>query len=152
VGKLDPFNGTEGKKRLAAALRSHDVIGNHATLARKFAEQSTVEEYPSGKTLLKQNQADEDVYLILEGEVSVEINGKRIATSGPGAPIGEMAVLDPYGARSASVVAITDTVVARIKHSRFEALAREYPQIWRAIARELARRVRRYNGLASGSV
>lgn len=152
MGKLELFNGPEGKKRLASALRSHDIIGNHATLARKFAEQATVEEYLSGKTLLKENYPDEDVLLIIEGEVSVEINGKRIATSGAGAPIGEMAVLDPYGARSASVVAIADTVVARIKHSRFEALAREYPQIWRAIARELARRVRRYNGLALGGI
>jgi len=54
--------------------------------------------------------------------------GKRIDTSGPGIPIGEMALLDPCGARSASVIAITDTVVACIEHSRFEALAKEYPQ------------------------
>ncbi len=145
MSKLDPFTGAEGKKRLAAALKPHEVIGNHAGLARKFAEQATVEEFPSGKTLLKQNEIDEDVYLILEGEVAVEVNGKRIDTSGPGVPIGEMALLDPYGARSASVIAITDTVVARIKHSRFEALAKEYPQIWRAVAQELARRLRRAN-------
>ena len=145
MSKLDPFTGAEGKKRLAAALKPHEVIGNHAGLARKFAEQATVEEFSSGKTLLKQNAIDEDVFLILEGEVAVEVNGKRIDTSGPGVPIGEMALLDPYGARSASVIAITDTVVARIKHSRFEALAKEYPQIWRAVAQELARRLRRAN-------
>jgi len=145
MSKLDQFAGAEGKKRLAAALKPHEVIGNHAGLARKFAEQATVEEFSSGKTLLKQNAIDEDVFLILEGEVAVEVNGKRIDTSGPGVPIGEMALLDPYGARSASVIAITDTVVARIKHSRFEALAKEYPQIWRAVAQELARRLRRAN-------
>jgi CRP/FNR family transcriptional regulator, cyclic AMP receptor protein len=145
MSKVDPFNGAEGKKRLAAALKSHDVIGNHGALARKFAEQAEVEEFASGQTLLKQHATDQDVYLIIEGEVSIEVNGKRIATSGPGAPIGEMALLDPYGARSASVVAITDVVVAHIKRARFEALAREYPQVWRSIAQELARRVRRYN-------
>ena len=143
--KLDPFSGAEGKKRLAAVLKSHEVIGNHAGLARKFAEYAEVVEFPSGKTLLKQNTVDEDVYLILEGEVSIEVNGKRVATSSAGFPIGEMALLDPYGARSASVVAITDTVVARIKHARFEALAKEYPQIWRAVAQHLARHVRRHN-------
>jgi CRP/FNR family transcriptional regulator, cyclic AMP receptor protein len=145
MGKLDPFSGTEGKKRLAAVLKSHEIIGNSGVLARKFAELADVEEFSSGKTLLKQNTVDEDVYLILEGEVSVEVDGKRIATSAAGVPIGEMALLDPYGARSASVIAITDTVVARIKHARFEALAREYPQIWRAVAQELARRLRRFN-------
>jgi CRP/FNR family cyclic AMP-dependent transcriptional regulator len=146
MSKLDLFTGPEGKKRLAAALKSHEVVGNNAALARKFAELVTVEEFSSGKILLKQNTTDnEDVFLILEGGVAVEVNGKRIDTSGPGAPIGEMALLDPYGARSASVIAIEDTVVARIKHARFEALAKEYPQIWRSIAQELARRVRRNN-------
>lgn len=145
MSKVDLFSGPEGKKRLAAALKAHDVIGNHAALARKFAEQAEVEEFSAGQTLLRQNATDQDVYLIIEGEVSIEINGKRVATSGPGAPIGEMAVLDPYGVRSASVVAITDAVVAHIKHARFEALAKEHPQIWRSIAQELARRVRRYN-------
>jgi CRP/FNR family cyclic AMP-dependent transcriptional regulator len=145
MSKVDLFSGAEGKKRLAAALKSHDVVGNHAALARKFAEQAEVQELSSGQTLLKQNAADQDVYLIIEGEVSIEINGKQVATSGPGDPIGEMAVLDPYGARSASVIATTDIVVARIKYSRFEALAKEYPQIWRAVAQELARRLRRAN-------
>ena len=146
MAKLDPFTGPEGKKRLAAALKPHDLIDNNGTLARKFAEQAEVEEIPSGVTLLKQNATDsEDVYLVLEGEVAVEVNGKRLTTSGPGALVGEMALLDPYGARSASVITTMDTVVARIKPSRFEALAKEYPQVWRAVAQELARRVRRHN-------
>jgi CRP/FNR family cyclic AMP-dependent transcriptional regulator len=145
MSKVDLFSGAEGKKRLAAALKAHDVVGNHAALARKFAEQAEVQELSSGQTLLKQNAADQDVYLIIEGEVSIEINGKQVATSGPGDPIGEMAVLDPYGARSASVIATSDIVVARIKYSKFEALAKEYPQIWRAVAQELARRLRRAN-------
>jgi len=117
MSKVDLFTGTEGKKRLAAALKAHDVIGNHAALARKVAEQAEVQEFSSGQTLLKQNATDQDVYLIIEGEVSIEINGKQVATSGPGAPIGEMAVLDPYGSRSASVLAITDIVVARVKRA-----------------------------------
>jgi CRP/FNR family cyclic AMP-dependent transcriptional regulator len=145
MGKLDPFTGTEGKKRLAKALKSHELIGNDEALARKFAEQATVEEFSSGKTLLKQRATDKYIYLILDGEVSVEVNGKRVATSGPGVPIGEMALLDPSGGRSASAIAIKDTMVARITQAKFEALAKEYPQIWRGVARQLARHVRRHN-------
>ena len=145
MSKLDHYSGGGGKQRLAAALESHEIIGHDEALARKFAERATVEEFARGKTLLHQNATDHHVYLILEGEVSIEVNGKRIATSGPGIPIGEMALLDPSGGRSASVVAIKDTIVARITQAKFEALATEYPQIWRAIARELARRVRRHN-------
>ena len=61
-----------------------------------------IEEYKSRQTLLKQNASDKHVYLIISGEVSIEVNGKRIAISGPVVPIGEMALLDPSGGRSAS--------------------------------------------------
>lgn len=45
MSNLGPFSGGEGKTRLTAALKWHDVIGNHGALARKFAEQATVEEF-----------------------------------------------------------------------------------------------------------
>lgn len=145
MNRFDQFSGPEGKQRLAVALWSHEVIGYDTALARKFAEQATVRKFPSGKTLLKQNASGKHVYLILDGEVAVEVNGKRIATSGPGVSIGEMALLEAPGGRCASVMAIKDTVVARLTQPQFEALAEEYPQIWRGVARELARHVRRNN-------
>ena len=145
MSKIDQFAGPEGKQRLATALISHELVGHNEALARKFAEQATVEEYKSGQALLKQNDSDSHVYLVLNGEVSVEVNGKRVTISGPGVPIGEIALLDPTGGRSASVIAIKDTLVARITQAQFEELAKEYPQVWRGVARQLARHVRRHN-------
>jgi CRP-like cAMP-binding protein len=145
MSKLDQFTGTAGKKRLATALKSHEIIGKNATLAREVAEQASVEDFPSGKTLLEQNATDNHLYMILDGEVAIVVNGKRVATSGPGAPIGEMAIVDPSGGRSASVVAIKDSVVARLTRPRFMALAKKHPQIWFAIARHLTRHVRAHN-------
>ncbi len=145
MSKIDQFEGSEGKQRLATALLSHELVGHNEALARKFAQEAVVEEYKSGQALLKQNDSDNHVYLVLSGEVSVEVNGKRVTTSGPGVPVGEIALLDPTGGRSASVIAIKDTMVARITQEQFEELAKEYPQVWLGVARHLARHVRRHN-------
>ncbi len=145
MSKIDQFEGPKGKERLTTALLEHELVGHNDALARKLAQEAVIEEFKSGRALLNQNDAANHVYLVLTGEVSVEVNGQRVTTSGPGVPIGEIALLDPDGGRSASVVAIADTIVARITQKQFEDLAKEYPQIWRGVARHLARHVRRHN-------
>jgi CRP-like cAMP-binding protein len=143
--KLEHYTGSAGQKRLAATLKKHELMGKNAAMARAFAKQANVEEFSSGQTLLKQEGTDNHLYMILEGEVGIMVNGKQVATSGAGVPIGEMALVDPAGGRSASVVAIKDTVVARFSRPKFITLAKKYPLVWHAIARHLARHVRRHN-------
>lgn len=143
--KLDQFTGTAGQKKLAATLKKHELMGKNATMAAAFAKQATIEEFAEGQTLLKQEGTDNHLYMILDGEVGIEVNGNRVATSGAGVPIGEMALVDPAGGRSASVVAIKPTIVARFSRPKFITLAKKYPQVWHAIARHLARHVRKHN-------
>jgi CRP/FNR family cyclic AMP-dependent transcriptional regulator len=143
--KLDQYSGPEGKRRLIEKLGSHGIIAGQEELAGKVADLVTLEEIANGKALLKQSGRDNHVYLVIDGEFSIEVNGKRVATIGTGSHIGEMAMLDPEGGRSASAIAMRDSLVARITQPDFSALADEYPQLWRRIARELAKRVRRHN-------
>ena len=145
MSQLEQYTGAAGKKRLEKALKSHEMIGKNAAMARDFAKYAAVEEFADGATLLKQDAKDNDLYMIVDGEVAVEVNGNRVATTGAGAPVGELAILDPKGGRSATVVAIKDTVVARISRPKFLSLAKKYPAVWSAIARHLARHVRRHN-------
>jgi CRP-like cAMP-binding protein len=58
-----------------------------------------------------------------------------------------MAVVDPKAHRSASVVAVTDCVVASITELQFSMLADRYPRLWRSIALELASCLRDGNEL-----
>ncbi|HVN27486.1 MAG TPA: cyclic nucleotide-binding domain-containing protein, partial [Candidatus Binataceae bacterium] len=97
----DHYTGTAGQKRLATTLKKHELMGKNAAMAQAFAKQATIEEFTGGQTLLKQDGTDNHLYMILEGEVGIEVNGNRVATSGPGVPIGEMALVDPRGGRSA---------------------------------------------------
>lgn len=143
--KLEHYSGAAGQKRLATTLKRHELMGKNAAMARDFAKQADIEEFAPGQTLLKQDATDSHLFMILEGEVGIMVNGTQVATSGAGVPIGEMALVDPSGGRSASVVAIKDTVVARFSRPKFMTLAKKYPLVWHAIARHLSRHVRRHN-------
>jgi len=80
------------------------------------------EEFSSGETILNEGESSQDVYLILQGAarvtVKVDIEDERHIKSG----LGEYSTGDTFGelnlfdvsVRSASVIANTDTVVARI--------------------------------------
>jgi CRP/FNR family cyclic AMP-dependent transcriptional regulator len=143
--KIEHYSGPAGQKRLAATLKKHELMGKNAAMAGAFAKQATIEEFAPGQIMLKQEGTDNHLFMILEGEVGIMVNGNQVATSGAGVPIGEMALVDPSGGRSASVIAIKDTVVARFSRPKFITLAKKYPSVWHAIARHLARHVRRHN-------
>jgi hypothetical protein len=63
------------------------------------------------ETLVEQGQAGDDVYLILDGVLAVEVDGDVVAEIGPGAIVGERAVLE-NGTRTATLRARTPSRVA----------------------------------------
>lgn len=97
---------------------------------------------PKSCKLIKQDERDKDVYLVLEGEFDVEVNGRGVGRRGAGEILGEMAVVDPSSKRSATVSALEDSVVLHIEDRKFCQFADKYPRIWRNIACEIANRLR----------
>jgi CRP/FNR family transcriptional regulator, cyclic AMP receptor protein len=69
----------------------------------------------------------------LSGKCSVLVNGRVVASRSAGEHVGEMALVDPEAQRSASVTAVTDSVVAGITEPEFSALADRFPRLWRRI-------------------
>ena len=138
---LKSFQGSEGRLRLISALTSQPLIRDKdlATVVEPYLK---LEEIFAGTNLIKQGASDTDLFLILSGEFSVAINGRVVARKKAGEHVGEMAVIDPSAPRSASVIATSDSVVARIAEPDFSALADRYPRLWRRIALELASRLR----------
>jgi len=67
-----------------------------------------------GATLTTQGEAADAVYLLLDGVVTVHVDGKEIAAIGPGALIGERAVLEG-GRRTATLVAASPCKVAEAR-------------------------------------
>jgi len=64
-----------------------------------------------GRTVIEQGAADTDLFLLLNGVVSVEVDGEPVAELGPGAVIGERAALEG-GLRTSTVRAVTDCKLA----------------------------------------
>jgi len=61
----------------------------------------------AGDTILAEDQACDDIVLVLDGLVEVDVGGTVLATLGPGAVLGERASLE-QGRRTATVRALTD--------------------------------------------
>ncbi|HAC45248.1 MAG TPA: hypothetical protein DCF65_04180 [Chloroflexi bacterium] len=66
-----------------------------------------------GKTLIEQGQPGDDLYLVLDGMFAVEVDGKQVAEIGPGAIVGERAILES-GNRTATLRALTPCRVASV--------------------------------------
>jgi hypothetical protein len=66
---------------------------------------------PAGSVLTEQGAEGDELYLVLDGVFEVDVDGDRLAEVGPGAIVGERAVLEG-GRRTATLRALTDAKVA----------------------------------------
>ena len=88
-------------------------------------------------------------YRVEEGLLKASVrapkgNERILAIFGPGALIGELAMIDG-GARSASVTALRDSKLSFVSRATFEAFARESPELNSHLVIVLARRLRDTN-------
>jgi cyclic nucleotide-binding protein len=72
-----------------------------------------------GRVLTKQGETGDEVFLLLDGLLSVDVDGKPVAELGPGAILGERAVLEG-GVRTATLRAVTKCRVAVVPSDRVD--------------------------------
>ena len=78
----------------------------------------------AGRTLVEQGQPGEELFLLFDGVLRVEIDGEPVAEVGPGAIVGEMALLH-QGRRMATLRAVTPCRVAVVPKDRIDRQALE---------------------------
>ena len=147
MGMINRFLDAEVHKRRISVLRKQSIIQGDENLSTELAGQAEILSFESGDELITQNSVGNDIYFILAGRLSIFVNGREVAIRNPGQHVGEMVLVDPSAKRSASVVAIEQTVVAKIAEASLRRLADKYPRIWQLIAGELAERLRQRNRL-----
>jgi hypothetical protein len=91
---------------------------------------------PKGSTLVEQGVAGDEMFLVLDGTFAVEVDGDTVAQVGPGAIVGERAVVEK-GSRTATLRALTACRVVSVPR-RF-ADDRELSEIASGHRREEAR-------------
>ncbi len=146
---IERFQGSDGKPRLIEALRRQKILHDNETLAKELAEQIELVPLKPNDVLIKQGDTDNDIYFILSGRLSILVNGREIAIREAGQHVGEMALIDPMEARSATVLATENAVVAKASEGAFSSLANEFPRLWRLLATELGVRLRQRNQLVT---
>ena len=64
-----------------------------------------------GAAITEQGEAGDELFLVLDGVVRIEVDGKRLAEYGPGSMHGERAILEG-GKRTSTIRAVTDCKLA----------------------------------------
>lgn len=144
---VNRFMGSDGKRLLCEALRRQVIVQGDIDLSEKISEAVEIVSCEAGHFLITQDRSDNALYFILSGQFSIRVNDREVAVRVAEEHVGEMALIDPKAKRSASVVALEDSVVAKISEITFADLGDHHPSLWRNIARELGNRLRQRNGL-----
>jgi CRP/FNR family cyclic AMP-dependent transcriptional regulator len=115
----------------------------------EIAKLTTEVNLPAGSVLVEQGATPREAFVILTGEADVTLDGTVVATVGPGACVGEIALLDG-GPRVASVTATTDITALVLDPREFRSLLLNVPAIAVKIAGTLAAKVRELDGKLYG--
>jgi sigma-B regulation protein RsbU (phosphoserine phosphatase) len=99
-----------------------------------------------GELLLREGEADEQFYILLEGEVDVvkafgSPDERHLAVRLPGTIFGEMSLFDPDGCHTASVHARTNVHTLEMTRRDFDVLLHRYPKLAYDMVRQMSRRL-----------
>jgi len=111
-------------------------------LATIFDRDDYVRSYPKGSVLFAEGEVGKEMYVVLEGEVEIVLDGKTLEKVARGGLVGELALIDD-NPRSATAVAATDCRVAAIDERQFTYLVQQTPSFSLTVMAAMAERLRR---------
>jgi CRP/FNR family transcriptional regulator, cyclic AMP receptor protein len=100
-----------------------------------------VRSFAAGNSIFNEGQPGDAMYLVLDGEVDLLINGLLVEQLGRGGVLGEMALLES-APRTASAVARTDCKLIVVDEKRFALMVQHTPDFALQIMRVMAGRLR----------
>lgn len=108
--------------------------------------QSAITQFPKGRSIIVEGATGVSMYALMQGKVTISIQGKPVETAGPGGVFGEMALVDS-GPRAASVVASSDCKLLAINRESFMRLVKGNPLFGIELLKGFAERLRYLNTL-----
>jgi CRP-like cAMP-binding protein len=126
----------------AASAAKSGVIGDKLVLAMFRGETASVRLEP-GEVLFTNGDPSNDMYVVLEGTLTIRNGPVVYEDVGPGGIIGEMGLVEAHVPRSAMVYAKTRAALVTIDERRFLSLVAANPDFALAVMRVLSRRLRR---------
>lgn len=108
---------------------------------RRVATLGTAVDVDAGHVLTREGRRGWEFFVVVSGSASCTIEGKEVATYGPGDFFGEMSLLDG-GNRSATVVATTPMSVIVIDSREFSSMLATAPATSKRILKVMTARLR----------
>jgi CRP/FNR family cyclic AMP-dependent transcriptional regulator len=96
----------------------------------------------AGEIIFNVREPGEHAYVVTDGEIELELNGRVLETVGSGGIFGELALIDRRE-RSATARAKTDSTVVAIDQKRFLYLVQNTPFFALEVMKVMAERLRR---------
>lgn len=137
---LDRFS--KDRRVLRQAILDQQCVAHDDAIADALCDRLELFAFRPNDVLVAQGSHDNDIFLILAGRISIQVNGREMAIRQARQHVGEMSLIDPSAKRSASAIALDETVVAKIAEPDFATIAEAHPMLWRRLAIELASRLR----------
>lgn len=128
-------------ERVAALHRVQMFAGIPGRVLAAVAEAAVEQRVSQGDVLMEEGAVEAHLYAIVEGRVRVHRGDRTLGELGPGATVGELAVLAP-APRSASVTALEPTLVLRVDQLVFDELLVEWPELAHGVIEDLVSRLR----------
>lgn len=117
-----------------------DIPGEEVAGLLEIVEEAA---FAPGETILRQGDAGDALYIVVEGQITIDVDGvRRPGRIGPRDVIGELSILTGEP-RAATCVAETDVVALRIRREPFWELMREHPEVSLGVIRILVTHLRR---------
>jgi CRP-like cAMP-binding protein len=128
-------------ERVAALHRVELFAGIPGRVLAAVAQAAVERRLSQGEVLMEEGAVEAHLYAIVEGRVRVHRGERTIVELGPGATVGELAVLVP-APRAASVTTIEPTHVLRVDQAMLDELLVDRPELAQGVIAELVSRLR----------
>ena len=104
------------------------------SLSRSLRERT----FPAGHTVTEEGKSGVGFFLIESGEATVSRDGQELRKLGPGDYFGEIALITPEGARTATIVADTELKCHGLAPWDFKAIVENQPAVMWGMLETLA--------------
>ncbi len=130
------------KKQHLETLRTVSLFSACSTKElEKVAKASDEIHMTAGTLIVDQGQTGREAFIVLDGEIEIKRNNRKVATLGSGAVVGELSLLD-HGPRTATAICSTDCTLLVIDQRRFLGVLDAVPAITHKLLSALAARIR----------
>jgi NTE family protein len=105
------------------------------------ARHAVAESVPRGGVVFRRGDAGDVMYLLLDGQVALEIGGTPVGLCGPGQWFGELALFTA-GPRTADARVVVDATLIRVDRAGWGELAARSPRLLASLCERLSRQLR----------